>query len=482
MNSQIGENRIKEIAAEVNILFQLNKTKALRKIEAYVAQHPRCAPLQMILAEVQADLGDFDSAQKSYAITFSLAPAYPAGFISLAKTLIKAEKYIAAEKALHHAKKLQPSSPVIYRTLGELSMLKNDPKAARKYFETCLSLNPSDAEIHRRIGNLKRYTHDDPQISRIEALIDSGLHKDSSLANLHYAHAKAMEDIGRLKEAFESYEKGGACQRAFLGYDRILSEQELTSVKSALEKVQNTSFDVEESELTNTPIFIIGMPRSGTTLLEQIISQHTQVTPGGELNLLSRLAFTNIVHQQDLRPEHLTKVRSQYYEYCEKTNLETPYFTDKLPHNFRFASLIPRCFPEAKIIHVTRDPRATCWSNFKQFFSGKGMHYSWSIEDTVAYYNMYLDLMDFHREHMNGEMIEIRYEELVANPHVEIPKLIAALGLDWQDACLEPQNNKRAVRTASQMQVQQSIYKGSSDGWRKFEPFLAEAFSKLNEV
>ena len=150
-----------------------------------------------------------------------------------------------------------------------------------------------------------------------------------------------------------------------------------------------------------------------------------------------------------------------------------------MPQNFRFIALICAAFPEAKIVHVQRNAEATCWSNFKQYFASKGLGYSYSLRDTVAYYGLYKELMHFWCQSYSDRIYHLDYEKLTEKQEPQTQRLIEHLGLNWEDACLAPQNNKRSVKTASQQQVRQKVYKGSSQAWRKYEPFLAGVFYEL---
>jgi len=150
-----------------------------------------------------------------------------------------------------------------------------------------------------------------------------------------------------------------------------------------------------------------------------------------------------------------------------------------MPQNFRFIALICAAFPEAKIVHVQRNAEATCWSNFKQYFASKGLGYSYSLRDTVAYYGLYTELMHFWCQSYSDRIYHLDYEKLTEKQEPQTQRLIEHLGLNWEDTCLAPQNNKRSVRTASQQQVRQKVYKGSSQAWRKYEPFLNGVFDEL---
>jgi len=162
-----------------------------------------------------------------------------------------------------------------------------------------------------------------------------------------------------------------------------------------------------------------------------------------------------------------------------KVSSGKPFVTDKLPQNFYYIALILKALPEAKIIHVKRDPAATCWSNFKHYFSSDGLGYSYDLETTVGYYQLYQDLMKFWDQQYASQIYHLDYDRLTFDQEIETRKLIAHLGLDWENACLSPQENKRRSRTASRHQVRKKIYEGSSQEWRKFEPYLNGIFDEL---
>jgi hypothetical protein len=171
--------------------------------------------------------------------------------------------------------------------------------------------------------------------------------------------------------------------------------------------------------------------------------------------------------------------RERYLAELAKRADGQAFVTDKMPQNFRYIALICAAFPEAKIIHVLRNTEATCWSNFKHYFASKGLGYSYNLEDTVAYYGLYKHLMHFWSQSYSDRIYHLDYDKLTENQEPETRRLIENLGLNWEDECLAPQNNKRSVRTSSQHQVRQKVYKGSSQAWRKYEPFLDGVFDGL---
>ena len=221
------------------------------------------------------------------------------------------------------------------------------------------------------------------------------------------------------------------------------------------------------------------MPRSGTTLVEQIISNHSKVTAAGELRFLEMFGSSLAEGKVEVSGDKLITARNQYLNEIKKLSAGRPFVTDKMPNNFFYIGLICSALPEAKIIHVKRNPAATCWSNYKQYFPVKGLGYSYDLLDVVQYYQMYEELMLFWDEHYPEKFYHLDYEQLTTDQEPETKKLIQYLGIDWEDACLFPEKNKRYVKTASNLQVRKRVYRGSSEEWKKFEKYLDRAFDDL---
>lgn len=264
-----------------------------------------------------------------------------------------------------------------------------------------------------------------------------------------------------------------------LSYDLKQDELLFDQIKASAPRLKELAFSEPIKAATNTPIFILGMPRSGTTLVEQIISSHSQVHGAGELPFWDRFGGSLSLGNQTISSENVLQMRKAYL--CELENVSNGcrFVTDKMPQNFRYIGLLLKALPEAKVIHVKRDPAATCWSNFKHYFSAKGLGYSYDLKDTVNYFKLYQDLMEFWDQQYSEHIYHLDYDKLTREQEAETRNLIEHLELDWEDACLSPQENKRSVRTASQQQVRQKVYMGSSQAWRKFEPYLDGALDSL---
>ncbi|MDA9798054.1 sulfotransferase [Luminiphilus sp.] len=227
------------------------------------------------------------------------------------------------------------------------------------------------------------------------------------------------------------------------------------------------------------PIFIVGMPRSGTTLVEQIISSHSQVTGAGELSFADQFGAAIANGLSEANDESLLNFRGKYLNKLQNVSNGNLIVTDKMPQNFRYIGLLAAAFPEAKIVHVKRNSAAVCWANYKQYFRSKNIGYCYAIDDVLSYYKLYENLMEFWAKRLSKRIYNLDYELLTVNQESETRQLIEYLGLDWDENCLSPQNNTRSVATASTLQVRQKVYQGSSEQWKKYEPFLNGAFDGL---
>jgi hypothetical protein len=241
--------------------------------------------------------------------------------------------------------------------------------------------------------------------------------------------------------------------------------------------------EIEKSKKEIKPIFIVGMPRSGTSLLEQILSNHPLVFGAGEVNTLHS-SFLNLfspeIEGKSLF-DKLQKIRILYLDHLSIMT-EKRIITDKLPLNFMWIGFIAYMFPTAKIIHITRDPIATCFSIYKTLFSNGSLNFSYDENDIIEFYKLYEDIMQFWIKHLPDNLFTIRYEDLVDNPKTAIQKVFSYIDLSYDGNILDIENNTRSVTTASDLQIRDKIYKNSSKSWMEYEKNLqkfTQAFSPL---
>ena len=297
--------------------------------------------------------------------------------------------------------------------------------------------------------------------------------------NINFGLAKACEDLGDFEQAFTHYSQGNVLRRKLLNYDINQDVELFEQLKSSYPKIEKNSLEPDKLSKNLMPIFIVGMPRSGTTLVEQIVSSHSQVTGAGELNFANQFGAAIATGITEANNDALFDFRGKYLDKLQNFSHGNLIVTDKMPQNFRYIGLIAAAFPEAKIIHVKRNPAAVCWANYKQYFVSKNIGYCYSIDDVISYHELYENMMEFWAKGLSKRIYNLDYEVLTVNQESETRQLIEYLGVDWDENCLSPQNNTRRVATGSNLQVRQKVYKGSAEQWKKYQPFLNGALDGL---
>ena len=384
-----------------------------------------------------------------------------------------------AEECFRQALALAPDSPQTYFYLGAAQEEAGNLDTAMGSFEQVLRLDPDHVAAHCQLAGLKHFERGDPQIDAMRALFEN---KDLPLAHrcrLGFALWSAHDSLGELDRAFDFLQQGNAIRKSMLGYeiakDRILFDH----IRKYHELLTKHPVSVKSNPDEITPIFILGMPRSGTTLIEQILSSHSEVGAAGEVELFGSLGTALTAEKSLLNEKTVQDIRVMYKSVLHKRAKAGRFITDKMPQNFRFINLILTILPEAKIIHVMRDPFATCWSTYTHNFVTNELGYCYDTKDITDYYALYRQLMAFWGEQYAQRIYHLDYEALVNDQEGETRKLIDHLGLDWQAALLHPESNARIARTASLQQVRQGVYKGSSAKGRKYAPYLNGVWDRL---
>ena len=380
------------------------------------------------------------------------------------------------KKALLHQPDLAKTHNNIAIALSQLGRVGE----AIESYEKALALNPEYAECYRNLGKLKKYKPESIAFQKMKELAEDANSSDADRAQVFFALAKSYDGHGDIEAAFSCYEKGNTLRKNMLGYSIDQDVELIDEVKAIfLENEDRLRSDAIGISSATRPIFIVGMPRSGTTLTEQILSSHSQVYGAGERDDLNRFLITEFSKTQVELDLMVTAGRS-YIEKIGCLNITENNFTDKLPANFMWIGFICFLFPRAKIINLERDPRAICWSCYQQYFTGNGNGFAYDLVDTAKYYCLYRSLMEFWREKFPNKIYDLNYEALTQNQRVETQKLLEYCGLDWEEACMEFHNSDGPVRTASTLQVRKPMYTGSSQAWRRYEHHLQPMFDTLN--
>ncbi|MBP0484021.1 tetratricopeptide repeat-containing sulfotransferase family protein [Sagittula salina] len=348
---------------------------------------------------------------------------------------------------------------------------------ARRAFEAAIREVPTFAEAHRNLSALKPWTAPDAHLAQMLAIHDDAATEDPDRMRLSVALFRAYDKMNQPEVAWPYLAEANALRKAAQGYEFAADAELFAHIRAVFGDLEPLAAEAAPV----VPIFILGMPRSGTTLSEQIMSSHGSVTGAGELGVVNALAQHFLSGAVRADAAGLTAFRAAYFEAVAPLAQGRAFVTDKMPHNFRYAGLIAAAFPEAKIVHVTRDARAVCWSNLAHYFVAEGLGYANDAADVVGFHGLYREMMDFWEKRWPGRIRVLDYEALVENPEAETRALISDLGLPWDEACLRPEDNRRAVQTASTAQVRRRVYKGSSAAWKRYEPWVGTAFSHLPE-
>ena len=304
--------------------------------------------------------------------------------------------------------------------------------------------------------------------------------------------AKASEDIKDYEVSFNYLVEGNRLRKKELNYTIDTDRRLFSKIKDIFVRGDSTPGDITNEQASISPIFIVGMPRSGTTLVEQILASHSKVHGAGELEVMNKIVapvLSNIVEHngnletKTLSTEQAITIRDNYLKALTALIVPEKIITDKMPINFQWVGFILSAFPHAKIIHLNRDPRAVCWSIYKHNFTskGNGNGYAYDLDDLVEFYKLYTDLMSFWHEQYPSRIYDIGYEALTENQEEETRNLLEYCDLEWENQCLDFHKTKRAVKTASSVQVRKSMYQGSSEAWRKYEEWLQPLIDNLRD-
>lgn len=379
-----------------------------------------------------------------------------------------------AQVELAAALAAQPKNPRAMGNLGNVLLAQGDLEGAAALLEQTLAINPRSSIAFFNLGRARDFQPGEPLITQMQALADDPNLGEEERIALQFGLSKALEDVGDFEASFRHLKTGNDLRRAQSTYDVGQDLAMLDDLQRRFAADVGPSLPADPN-LPRRPIFVLGMMRSGTTLMEQILSQHPQVSGAGELNALSQGAHLELINTQGpLDEAALRRIRQDYLAVINAQPGDSAYVVDKLPANFRMIGLIRKALPEAHILHMQRDPVAVCWSIYKQHFTQSGIGYAHSLQDTIRYYDGYTAMMQFWRSAYPDGFMDVDYEALTRNPELTIRAVLAYCGLRFDPACLAPEDNKRSVRTASVRQVRSGIYQGSSGKWRNFAPYLAD--------
>jgi tetratricopeptide (TPR) repeat protein len=496
------------------------------RVRAYLLEHGNHVEAMRLLARIGIERDVLDDAELLLEAVLTLEPDYHAARLDFARALMERHKYQRAREELETLLKLEPHNrhyKTLYTStivgLGEhekavtlyRELLEDAPQPADLHLSIAHSLKaigkqqqcieayraaaaarPGFGDAYWSLANLKTYRFTDLEITRMREEESASGVAAPDRYHLCFALGKALEDRGQYAASWEYYERGNALKRAESRYRPEILEtntRKQIQVFTRAFLAQRESFGAASAD----PIFILGLPRAGSTLLEQILASHPLVEGTQELADIPRmvLALQDRVPDLDnprypgvlagMKAGDFLKLGEKYLADTRVYRADKPFFIDKMPNNFRHIGLIHLMLPNAKIIDARREPMACCFGNLKQLFAN-GQEFTYSIEDIARYYRTYLDLMQHWETVLPGRILRVEHESVVDDLEGNVRRILNFCGLDFEPACVEFHKTARSVRTASSEQVRQPIFREGLNQWRHYEPWLTPLKDALGDA
>ncbi len=422
------------------------------------------------LANVQKKIGNSNDALLNYKYAIKTKEDNFEAYYNLANLLKTLKNYDEANKNYKKVIELNPSFSDAYNNIGTIYSILGNFNDAKRFYIKAINTNKFFADSYKNYVQLSKINSKDEVFINLKDIVKSGNLDNEQKEVFYYSLSKAYFDVEDNELAFKYLNLANNLKLNKLDYSFNKDKKEFKKIKQYFLGRPLININNYKENRIN-PIFILGMPRSGTSLIEQIISNHSQVYGAGELDLLPIAVKNSNWQNSNDFDEVSQKIR---VEYLKKISLisNKQYITDKLPGNFKRIGFILNSFPESKIIHLQRNPMAICWSNYKSNFNSTGMGFTLNQEYTAEYYLFYRDLMKFWNEKYSEKIININYENLVENFQAEVKKIFSKLNLNWEKQLYDFHKNERPVETASFMQVRSKIYKKSSEQWKSYKKYL----------
>jgi tetratricopeptide (TPR) repeat protein len=442
------------------------------------------------LARAQLERLDLPAALASIERAEQLDPRSANVQVHLANVLARSGRQADAIEAYRKATVLQPGATAGYLGLGNMLKTVGRQAEAIEAYRQATRLRPELSEAWWSLSNLKTFRFEDEEVAAMERHLESAAIPDEARAQFSFALGKALEDRGDHGRAFECYERGNRTRRALEQYDPVQTEV----INERIRAVFDADFLVRHAGAGDpdpAPIFVVGLPRTGSTLVEQVLASHSQVEATHELPEIGRLiqginrgrsdrvAYPEAVRDFDAR--QWAALGRSYIEETRKYRRDAPRFVDKMPNNFANVGLIALALPNARFVNTRRHPLDTCLSCYKQLFA-RGQPFTYDLVELGEYYLEYERMMAHWHAVLPGRVLDLQYEEMVADQAVQTRRLLAHCGLPWEDACLHYYSTERAIRTASSEQVRLPIYESSVGIWKNYARELAPLTEILQRI
>jgi len=466
-----------------NSLAQLGRIDdARRVVDRALGLRPESAIANRALADLAYTVSEFERAEESFRRSLSAAPDDFHSYNGLGMVLRRLGRLDEARACYERAIQLQPDHASIHLNLGNLLSDMGRTDDAAESYRRSIRLRPDNAGAHQLLATARRHTSRDDDVRAMEAFYARPGISTEDRMNLAFGLGKAFDDLGEYDKAFEYFVQANNAKRTLSPYSidedaKFFARLESTFTERFCERRRGLGSD------DPTPIFVLGMPRSGTSLVEQILACHPQIRAAGELADLQQVcegavdAFPDQIPQ--IPPDAWKSLALDYLARLRVHDRSATHITDKMPINFLYIGMIALMLPNAKIIHCRRDPKDTCLSLYKNLFVADGYQWSFDLEDLGRYHGLYSRLMAHWIRLFPGRIHEIHYEDLVADTEGQVRRMLDYCGLPFDPACLSFHESRRAVSTLSFAQVRQPIYSSSVGLWKRYERHLQPLLDQL---
>ena len=443
-------------------------------------------PAMNNLANSYKSIGNFEEAELFYNKAIDGKPDYFQAYNNYANLKALVFDYVSAIELYKKALKIKEDDLTILFSLANAYHSIGDITKTNEIISKILQNNPEHTSTHKLLSSIVNYSNDKANLNEMKNLILKNKLSKGQIIDLSFALGKAYEDLKNYEDSFFFLKKGNYLKEKNNNYNIEEDELLIDSIKKSFE-----DFNFENGKKIfdkRKPIFICGMPRSGTTLVEQIIASHNDVFGAGELIYIQRIINKHLIFEKKLSKEKLNtevelssnSLNENYFKMIDYHKFKENNFTDKAPHNFRWIGILKFFFPNSKIIYCKRNAKDNCLSIYKNFFASEDMKWAFDEKNIANYYNMHLNLMDFWKSKLGEQIYEINYEKLVSDKENEIKKLIKFCELDWDPVCLEHHKSKKTpIKTVSISQARKPVYKSSVNSNSNYETYLSEMFNLL---
>jgi tetratricopeptide (TPR) repeat protein len=480
----------------------LKEQKNMGDAEALLRRASQIAPayveVLMLLGSVLMERNKYPEAAEAFEKVIKLHPNSDAAWAGLAQSFARSDKIEQAANAFVRAIELNPRVPLVQMSYGHILKTLGDQEKSLTAYREAIRLRPNFGEVYWSMANLKIFKFEDSEVVAMEKQLEDSELEASPEVHFRFALGKAYEDRKDYSKAWHYYDTANKKQRELVKHDPVevqMKQAQIMDVFSRefLKEQSGNGFDVPD------PIFIVGLPRSGSTLIEQILASHSQVEGTAELPFLGKIASTMGRYRsdsvrfpaavKDFRKQDWLAYGKQYIEMSSthRTTSAT-YFTDKLPNNFPLVGLIHLILPNAKIINARRHPIDCCLGNYKQLW-GKGQHFTYDVFELADYYREYHKIMSHWHDVLPGKVLDVHYEETVLDLEGQVRKILDYCGLPFEEQCTRFYETDRAIWTASSEQVRQPIYQDALGRWRHYgkdlefwQEELAPVIEELPEI